>query len=521
MSFLRVASTIANRQCCTLAHQQTAVSQTLRPRDAGGIFGSNQNDSRKQLRPQGAEGHSARKLSHYQRELPSGHIPFSCPEGRSLFQEALRSGQMETYFYVAEQFQTQAEPTYCGLATLAMVLNALRVDPMRKWKGSWRWFTEENLGCGCISPKSVEQGMAMQVLASLADCNGAATEVMYAPSAIHNSKEAKEFADFFRAIVRETCSRGERQFLIASYSRGFLGQTGDGHFSPIGGYHEESDSVLIMDVARFKYPPHWAPLKDLASAMMLPDSETGKPRGFMRLSAHPKTHAQKISAPRKPLEVRYLPKAAGQWIAGSLLEKLAEDQRKLRNFHSWSMLALSRWLSAVEATSPGILGNIVVVDDMDLFMGIVQQIYSRSELFRTLCKSYAELQALGFEDSFPALRIHECKLEDCQSLSDAPQTCGELWILFLLLLPQHLRAAVSEHLAHPNLSSEICKMVRCPWALPMEALKETLHFALPAKQSCTRWAGDGYLAFGPQPTLGTTGIALVPQPAHLGQLRIC
>jgi len=263
------------------------------------------------------------------------------------------------------------------------------------------------------------------------------------------------------------------------------------------------------------------PLKDLASAMMLPDSETGKPRGFMRLSAHPKTQAQQISAPQKPLEVRYLPKAAGQWIAGSLLEKLAEDQLDQYHNFTWPTLALSRWLSAAEVTSPGILGKIVVVDDMDLFMGIVQQIYSRSELFRTLCKSYAELQALGFEDSFPALRIHECKLEDCQSLSDAPQTCGELWILFLLLLPQHLRAAVSEHLAHPNLSSEICKMVRCPWALPMEALKETLHFALPAKQSCTRWAGDGYLAFGPQPTLGTTGIALVPQPAHLGQLRIC
>jgi glutathione gamma-glutamylcysteinyltransferase len=390
---------------------------------------------------------------------------------------------MESYFYVAEQFQTQAEPTYCGLATLAMILNALRVDPMRNWKGSWRWFTEENLGCGCITPKSVQEGMTMQVLASLADCNGAATDVMYAPRASHDSEEAKEFADLFRASVQETCSSGKRQFLIASYSRGYLGQTGDGHFSPIGGYHEESDSVLIMDVARFKYPSHWAPLKDLASAMLIPDSETGKPRGFIRLCTHPKTQTQKSSAPQKPLEVRYLPNAAGQWIAGSLLEKLAEDQRTFHNFHSWSMLALSRWLSAVEATSPEILGSIVAVDDMDLFMGMVQQIYSRSELFRTLCGAYVELQALGFTEAFPSLRIHGYKLEDCQMLLDAPQTCGELWILFLLLLPQHMRAAVSEHLAHPDLSTEICNMVEYPWALPMEALKQTLQFALPANQA--------------------------------------
>jgi len=37
-----------------------------------------------------------------------------------------------------------------------------------------------------------------------------------------------------------------------SYLRSALGQTGTGHFSPIGGYNEEHDLVLIMDVARFK-----------------------------------------------------------------------------------------------------------------------------------------------------------------------------------------------------------------------------------------------------------------------------
>jgi Phytochelatin synthase len=31
-----------------------------------------------------------------------------------------------------------------------------------------------------------------------------------------------------------------------------LGQTGSGHFSPIAGYHAATDSVLILDVARFK-----------------------------------------------------------------------------------------------------------------------------------------------------------------------------------------------------------------------------------------------------------------------------
>ena len=38
--------------------------------------------------------------------------------------------------------------------------------------------------------------------------------------------------------------------MIVSYSRKALGQTGDGHYSPIGGYHAATDQVLILDVAR-------------------------------------------------------------------------------------------------------------------------------------------------------------------------------------------------------------------------------------------------------------------------------
>lgn len=38
---------------------------------------------------------------------------------------------------------TQDEPAFCGLASLAMVLNALAIDPRRTWKGAWRWFHEQ------------------------------------------------------------------------------------------------------------------------------------------------------------------------------------------------------------------------------------------------------------------------------------------------------------------------------------------------------------------------------------------
>jgi hypothetical protein len=56
-------------------------------------------------------------------------------------------------------------------------------------------------------------------------------------------------------------SPSRTSFVIVSYTRKTLGQTGDGHFSPVGGYDRATDSILILDVARFKYPPHWVPVE--------------------------------------------------------------------------------------------------------------------------------------------------------------------------------------------------------------------------------------------------------------------
>jgi hypothetical protein len=71
--------------------------------------------------------------------------------------------------------------------------------------------------------------------------------------------------------------------IVLNYSRQVLGQTGDGHFSPIGGYHAAKDMVLLMDVARFKYPPHWVKLDLIYEAMKKIDVSINMPRGFVIL----------------------------------------------------------------------------------------------------------------------------------------------------------------------------------------------------------------------------------------------
>eukprot|EP00658_Telonema_sp_P-2_P020794 TRINITY_DN18243_c0_g1_i1.p1 TRINITY_DN18243_c0_g1~~TRINITY_DN18243_c0_g1_i1.p1 ORF type:complete len:385 (-),score=100.64 TRINITY_DN18243_c0_g1_i1:179-1333(-) len=176
---------------------------------------------------------------------------------------------------IRDSFKTQDEPAYCGLGTLAMALNTLAVDPGRVWKGVWRWYHEDMLDC-CKPLDNVKQdGIPFDAWLCLARCNGATVAAKHA-------SESSE--DEFREVVRTVASCNQ-VVLTVSYSRKTMNQTGDGHFSPIGGYNAARDMVLIMDVARFKHPPHWVPLCKMFESMTLLDPSVAKDRGYAVLSS--------------------------------------------------------------------------------------------------------------------------------------------------------------------------------------------------------------------------------------------
>jgi glutathione gamma-glutamylcysteinyltransferase len=212
--------------------------------------------------------------SLYRRPLPAELVPFASPAGRALFDEARATGGMEAFFQLIEQFHTQADPAFCGLGTLVVVLNALGVDPGRLWKGPWRWYSEELLDCCLPLTRVRERGITLDELACLARCNGASAEV-------HRPDDRGEHD--FRAVVAAAAGSSVDPALIVAYDRRALGQTGEGHYSPIGGFNRARDQVLVLDVARFKYPPHWVPLPALYAATRSLDPATGRPRGWLQL----------------------------------------------------------------------------------------------------------------------------------------------------------------------------------------------------------------------------------------------
>ena len=103
----------------------------------------------------------------------------------------------------------------------------------------------------------------------------------------HSDVVVKRGNDFtleeFIQDVQDVTMRSDK-FMVISFSRKTLGQTGDGHFSPIGAYHPESGMVLVLDTARYKYPSYWCPVDVLYESMKPIDKETGRPRGYFLLS---------------------------------------------------------------------------------------------------------------------------------------------------------------------------------------------------------------------------------------------
>ena len=226
--------------------------------------------------------------SFYQRQLPESCLSFTSDRGKALFRSALADGHLESFFPLASQLVTQHEPSFCGLATLCTVLNALGVDPKRVWKHPWRWFEQDMLDC-CRPLESIRKnGITLAEFNCLARCNGLAVKSQSPPigapedDPIGYQTGLKEFRSQLAKITALSSA-----FLVVSFCRASLGQTGTGHFSPVAGYSPEEDRVLVLDVARFKYPSYWVGLEDLYKSMIPVDPASQRPRGYTILSYSP------------------------------------------------------------------------------------------------------------------------------------------------------------------------------------------------------------------------------------------
>lgn len=209
-------------------------------------------------------------ISFHGRRLPDHLISLESKEGQEIFHESFKSGNATNFFSLITNFASQSDVSMCGPASLAMVMNALKLDPKRTWRRPWRWWSDEMFACCAGSLKVMKSsGVTLEFFDRIARKQlGISVQTMI-------PGELKEFE-----TVLMKCATEQDYHVIVSFGRKLLGQTGIGHFSPIAAIHPEKNLALVLDVARFKYPPYWVKIKDLHSAMKDIDPETGVERGY-------------------------------------------------------------------------------------------------------------------------------------------------------------------------------------------------------------------------------------------------
>lgn len=196
-----------------------------------------------------------------------------------------------------EQFHTQQDVALCGLTSLCMVLNALEIDPNKEWKYPWRWWSEELLESQVPLEIIKKHGVTVQEFYHLAVCNGLAVECW--------NGETTDWDTFRRHVKQVTLEEyraetGDEVFMVCSFSRKHLGQTGDGHYAAVAAFvpGDETpgsiavdDKVLLLDTAKFKYPSFFVSLRELHESMSIQDNITGSPRGYFLLRRHSKNES--------------------------------------------------------------------------------------------------------------------------------------------------------------------------------------------------------------------------------------
>ena len=190
-------------------------------------------------------------------------------------------GYCESFFTLVQQFITQNDVSTCSTASLAMMLNALKVDPGVTWKGIWRWYDDYNIKH--LDPDKIIEGLTLEEFHRLA-LHNSVRSMAFSPledlPSDSNTSLRQCNLEMFRACIKACTSRSDG-FLTVNFHRKTLGQTGLGHYSPIGAYNKKRDLVLILDVAKFKYDSYWCQLERLYESLKPIDATSKLSRGFL------------------------------------------------------------------------------------------------------------------------------------------------------------------------------------------------------------------------------------------------
>ncbi len=210
--------------------------------------------------------------------LPPALIGAASDQGEALL---IGAEAREAYFPLADHFVTQQNQAFCGVASMTMVLNASGLPaPAVPEYDPYRTFTQDNVltaATEAVLPMATIKKMGI----TLDQLGGMVATYPLTVSVRHASDSS---VDGFRKEASEAL-KTTGHFVIINYLRKAIGQEKGGHISPLAAFDADDDRFLILDVARYKYPPVWVKTADLFAAMNTQDSDNNnQTRGYVLIA---------------------------------------------------------------------------------------------------------------------------------------------------------------------------------------------------------------------------------------------
>ncbi len=199
------------------------------------------------------------------RELLPPLVSANSPEGKA---RLARTASVDMA-PLTNAFVAQQHGSFCGIASSVIALGTLGVAHVDQSS-----FFDERSSQIQSYADALFGGITLDELGGLLEAHGAKVRV------VHVTPGAE---DAFRKTLRDNFS-DVSNVLLVNYDREKVGEDGHGHISPLAAYDQQTDSVLLMDVAAYKYPPHWVPVGALYDAMATIDSASDVPRGYVEVS---------------------------------------------------------------------------------------------------------------------------------------------------------------------------------------------------------------------------------------------
>eukprot|EP00741_Cyanophora_paradoxa_P018385 tig00000204_g17751.t1 len=245
-------------------------------------------------------------------DVPATLISLTSPEGAELIDRSWPYNA--DFFNISSHIVTQENQAFCGIATFTTILNALGVPAPELFPG-FPYYVQNNL-FSAATERVVRRADIEKRGMEMAEWEAFARAFPGVKAKAHYGNETS--LEALRGIARRVFA-SSGSFVAINFLRSEMGEIKGGHWSPAAAYDEESDRVLIMDVARFKYPPVWVKLETLLRSMNTRDG--ARHRGLVIV-----THGEEKPVPPSrsasaPVAVRSV--GGGGFVATGVLSFLA------------------------------------------------------------------------------------------------------------------------------------------------------------------------------------------------------